>query len=168
MYDFYKNCEESLKKTILQNYGKYLSNLQIKSFNNKEYITNDVMGIKKLNDLFNHLSDKMLDDLLNITTVTKNIVNDDTSITIPCGNTFKKILKNYYKIDISKKLSFSPIINYNYAHDLDIINFFNEEYNNIIDKNVFNKNVIELSQIKELSEYIDNTIIIDTNKVISE
>ena len=167
MYDIYNKCEESLKKKILDNYEKYLSESQIKSINEKNYITDEILGIKRLNDLFNVITDKMFDDLLNINASKKEIIDEDTIVTIPVGKTLKNILKNYYKIAISKQITFNPIVDYKYAHDLDIIDFLNKENDSIIDKNVFNKNIIELSNIKELSDYINEIILKDINEVIN-
>ena len=82
MYNFYKKCEESLKNTILKLYGIYLSESQIYELMNKEYVTDDVMGIKKLNDTFIYFMNKMLNDLINVTYIEKTVIDDEEVYTI--------------------------------------------------------------------------------------
>ena len=156
MPDFYKKCEESLKKKILDLYGKYMSENQVKLFNEKDYTTNEAMSIKKLNDIFNYLMNKMLNDLINVTYM-ESITIDEEDILLPFGKTLENVLKNYYKINISSSLGFTPNINYDYAFDMDFINYLNTELDQIIDKNIFIKDAKELSEIEELSTYIKST-----------
>lgn len=167
MYNFYKKCEESLKKTILDQYGNFLNENQKNLFNEKEYVTDEALGIKNLNEIFDFLSTKMLNDLLNVN-CTKDInIDNETDISVPCGETLKKILVNFYKRSIANKINFKPVINYNYANDLDLLNFINQEFDNKIDKNVFNKNILELSEIEELSLYINDKISSDIKEYMN-
>ena len=110
MYDFYKKCEESLKKRVLNDYGNYLSDKQREMFKNKDYITDEVMGIKKLNEVFDYLTNSMLNDLINVTCSKSSQINEDTEISIPCGNTLKTALVNFYKRAIANTINFKTQI----------------------------------------------------------
>ena len=158
MYDFYKKCEESLKITILKLYGIYLSESQIFELMNKEYVTDEVMGIKRLNDTFIYFMNKMLNDLINVTYIEKKTI-DEEEVSIKLGTNLKKALINFYKVPIIKSIGGKPsdYVKHEYDFDLDLLNFINEEYNHLVDNNAFNKNAKELSQINELSFYILST-----------
>lgn len=158
MYNFYKKCEESLKNTILKLYGIYLSESQIYELMNKEYVTDEVMGIKKLNDTFIYFMNKMLNDLINVTYIEKTVI-DDEEVSIKLGTNLKKVLVNFYKVPIIKSIGgkTSDYIKHEYDFDLDLLNLINVEYDHLIDKNAFNKNAKELSQIEELSMYTLST-----------
>ena len=158
MYEFYKKCDESLKNTLIKLYGQYMNEDKLNAFKNKDYITDEVMGIKRLNDVFDYILNNMLNDLLNVICNTKTQIDEETDLSIPCGITLKNALKSYYKLAISRKISFTPRINYEYAFDIDTINYLNEYFDNVVDKNVFNKNALELLEVEELNGYVDLTI----------
>ena len=166
MYDFYKKCELSLKNKIIELYGKYFSETKLNAFKSKEYITDYVMGIKKFYEVFDYLSERMLNDLLTVTCTKRHKLNEEADISLLCGTTLKTALKNYYKIIISKHIPYNPRINYDYAFDIDTISYLNEYFDNVIDKNVFSKTAIELEQIDEISAYIDTTITRDLDNYV--
>ena len=154
MKDFYNTLQTTIKKHIIDNYGNYLSNDMKNLLMEKNYINDLTLKISNLNEVFNHLVYKMLCDLLDKHYYTKYNIDENDEIYVPCAERFKEALVNYYIIDLSKKVKYSPIIDKSLAYEIDYIKNLNTLFDNVIDKNVFSKNIKELQEIDELYDFI--------------
>ena len=116
MKDFYNTLQTTIKKHIIDNYGNYLSNDMKNLLMEKNYINDLTLKISNLNEVFNHLVYKMLCDLLDKHYYTKYNIDENDEIYVPCAERFKEALVNYYIIDLSKKVKYSPIIDKSLAY----------------------------------------------------
>ncbi len=154
MIEYYRKCEESIKEKILYYYSKYMSKNQINAFKSKDYLDDSALSIKGLSELFNFLIEKMLKDLLNKDAYKSVYIDEENTVSVPCGKTLRDSLVNYYKKDLSMHFNYDAVINKKLAFEIDTIHFFNQTFENIINKNVFIKNAIEMESIEEISEFV--------------
>ena len=158
MFDFYRKCEDSVKRKIINVYGKNLTEEQIKSLIEKEYVNVKLYRITTLNDTFDYLIEKMLDDLLNKQGYKELVLDEQTTLKISIGHTLKHILVNFYKLNLAEYFNYKPKIDKSVAIDIDYFSDINQIFDNVVDNHVFKDDINDLLQVDEISSFVSKTI----------
>ena len=163
---FYIECEKTIKQYATKYLDNYISDIQKKLLSTKSYLDDSIQTLKDINSIFDKLTNKILNDLLNKTHYESVSIDETESVFIPCTKRINHILINYYKKRLSEFISFIPSIDTSLANEIDYINDLNNIYDGIVDQNAFTKDIDDLRRIDELEPFVSDCINYDIREFI--
>lgn len=153
-----KEFEATLKRIILETYGKFLPENKVTLLNVTNYATNDLMDSENESEIKGKLLNRMLNDLIDINTIKSITLEDGNTLNIYYGMSLEESLINYYSYELSSKYNIDIYQIEGLREDLETIKALYDKMGESLMYSSFNEDAVKLltkADIKEITEKYD-------------
>lgn len=154
-----KQFETTLKRIILETYGKFLPENKISLLNITNYTTNDLLDKKSSSEIRTEMTNRIFHDLIDMNTMKTITLFDGNSLTINYGESLEETVVNYYTKQLSSKYNFNISEVDGLNQDLETVKLLYEKLGDSLDLHVFNDDAVKLlntANLKEITQKYDS------------
>ena len=153
-----KQFESTLKRLLLETFGKFLPEDKVSLLNASTYTSPGLLALENSAEVRQELLNRMLDDLIDMSTLKTITLEDGNTINLYYGSTLEETIINYYSKQIADKYHFDIGEIDGLDEDVETVKALYAKLGDSFDYSAFNEDAVKLltkADIKEITEKYD-------------